>query len=43
MIYRLAKEVVREVGPSVDGVFVSCTNFRTIEIVELLEAGSSSR
>ena len=36
--YRLAKEVAKEVGPSVDGVFISCTNFRTIEVIELLEA-----
>ena len=35
--YRLAKEVAREAGPSADGVFISCTNFRTIEVVELLE------
>ncbi len=36
--YRLAKEVAREAGPSVDGVFISCTNFRTIEVIEPLEA-----
>jgi len=36
--YRLAKEVAKEVGPSVDGVFISCTNFRTIEVIEPLEA-----
>jgi maleate isomerase len=36
--YRLAKEVAREAGRSADGVFISCTNFRTIEVIELLEA-----
>jgi len=35
--YRLAKEVAREAGRSADGVFISCTNFRTIEVIELLE------
>ena len=32
--YRLAKEVFH---PRADGVFISCTNFRTIEIIEKLE------
>jgi maleate isomerase len=36
--YRLAKEVAREAGRSADGVFISCTNFRTIEVIELLES-----
>jgi maleate isomerase len=36
--YRLAKEVAREAGRSADGVFISCTNLRTIEVIELLEA-----
>jgi len=35
--YRLAKDVAKEAGPTVDGVFISCTNFRTIEVIELLE------
>lgn len=33
--YRLAKEVD---DPKADGILISCTNFRTIEIIELLEA-----
>lgn len=33
--YRLAREVFR---PEADAVFISCTNFRTIEIIEALEA-----
>jgi maleate isomerase len=36
--YRLVKEVAREAGRSADGVFISCTNFRTIEVIELLES-----
>lgn len=32
--YRLAKEVY---NPKCDGIFISCTNFRTIEIIEKLE------
>jgi maleate isomerase len=32
--YKLALEVYRE---EADGIFISCTNFRTIEIIELLE------
>ncbi len=32
--YRLVREVY---VPEADGVFISCTNFRTIEIIELLE------
>ena len=36
--YRLAKEVAREAGRSADGVFISCTNFRTIEVIEPLES-----
>ncbi|MEM2077565.1 MAG: aspartate/glutamate racemase family protein [Sulfolobales archaeon] len=35
--YRLAKEVVREAKSAVDGVFISCTNFRTLEVVGVLE------
>lgn len=35
--YRLAKEVAREAGSSIDGIFISCTNFRTAEIIEVLE------
>jgi len=33
--YRLGLEVVRE-KPDVDGLFISCTNFRTFEIIEPL-------
>jgi len=33
--YRLAREVFR---PEADAVFISCTNFRTIEVIEALEA-----
>ena len=32
--YRLAKEVFK---PEADGIFISCTNFRTLEIIEKLE------
>ena len=32
--YRLVREIF---VPEADGVFISCTNFRTIEIIELLE------
>lgn len=32
--YRLAKKTY---NPKCDGIFISCTNFRTIEIIELLE------
>ena len=32
--YRLAKEVFK---PEANGIFISCTNFRTIEIIEKLE------
>jgi len=32
--YRLAREVLR---PEADGIFISCTNFRTIEIIDPLE------
>jgi maleate isomerase len=32
--YQAAKEIVT---PEVDGVFISCTNWRTIEIIEMLE------
>ncbi|MEM2307329.1 MAG: hypothetical protein QW266_00155 [Sulfolobales archaeon] len=35
--YRLAREVAREAGPTVDGVFNNCTNFRTLEVIEVLE------
>lgn len=33
--YRLASEVFK---PEADGVFISCTNFRTIEVIEKLES-----
>ncbi len=33
-VYRLARSVYRE---GADGLFISCTNLRTIEVVELLE------
>jgi len=33
--YKLGLEVVRE-KPNVDGLFISCTNFRTFEIIEPL-------
>ena len=33
--YRMAREIDR---PDADGIFISCTNFRTIEIIEQLEA-----
>ena len=32
--YRLAKEVDL---PNADGIFISCTDFRTIEIIDMLE------
>jgi maleate isomerase len=32
--YQAAKEIVT---PEVEGVFISCTNWRTIEIIETLE------
>jgi maleate isomerase len=35
--YRLSKEVAKEVSSSIDGIFISCTNFRTIEVIEVLE------
>ena len=31
----MAREIDR---PEADGIFISCTNFRTIEIIEQLEA-----
>jgi len=34
-VYRLAREVFK---PEADAVFISCTNFRTIEVIEALEA-----
>lgn len=34
MAYKLALEVYRR---EADGIFISCTNFRTIEIIEMLE------
>ena len=33
--YRTAREID---GPEAEGIFISCTNFRTIEIIERLEA-----
>jgi maleate isomerase len=33
--YHLGREVVRSVS-DVDGLFISCTNFRTFEIIESL-------
>jgi len=35
--YRLAKEVAKEASSSIDSIFISCTNFRTIEVIEVLE------
>lgn len=35
--YKLAKEVAREAGSTIEGVFISCTNFRTLEVIEILE------
>lgn len=32
--YRLAKEIFK---PEADGIFISCTNFRTLEVIEKLE------
>lgn len=35
--YRFAKEVVRDCLDEIDGIFISCTNFPSIEIIEALE------
>ncbi|MBS7635542.1 maleate cis-trans isomerase, partial [Candidatus Bathyarchaeota archaeon] len=34
--YRLARKVDSEEN---DGIFISCTNFRTLEIIEILDTG----
>ena len=34
--YRLGREIVKN-NPNVDGLFISCTNFRTVEILESLQ------
>lgn len=36
-IYRFAKEVVRDCIGQIDGIFISCTNFRAVEVIDALE------
>lgn len=35
--YRFAKEVVRDCTNEIDGIFISCTNFPAIEVINALE------